>query len=147
MIGMTTEQRERLREAREAAGLSQRALSEATGIHYVSIARYETGVNRPDVYHALAVARALGTTVERLFGDDALAHRKQGGAMTYQAEQRLQITLLDGSRPAEMFHEDRGDGTPVCNIPLRPLEGQAAKFTSRGPGEVTCGRCARVDGS
>ena len=129
---MSTDQRERLREARLAAGLSQRALSEATGIHYVSIARYETGENRPDVDHALALARALGTTVERLFGDDALAHNKQGGAMTYQAERRLQITLLDGSRPAERIHEDRGDGTPVCNIPLRPLEGQRGEVQPAG---------------
>jgi hypothetical protein len=63
--------------------------------------------------------------------------------MTYQAEQRLQITLLDGSRPAKRIHEDRGDGTPVCNIPLRPLEGQKAKFSKLGPGDVTCGNCGR----
>ena len=64
--------------------------------------------------------------------------------MTYQAARRLQITLLDGSRPAERIHEDRGDGTPVCNIRLRPLEGQPAMFNELGPGEVTCGSCARA---
>ena len=54
--------------------------------------------------------------------------------MTYQAERTLQITLLDGSRPAEVIHEDRGDGTAVCNIRLRPLEGQEAKFNEAGAG-------------
>jgi hypothetical protein len=66
--------------------------------------------------------------------------------MTYQAERRLQITLLDGSRSAERIHEDRGDGTPVCNIRLRTLEGQPAMFNELGPSEVTCGSCARVRG-
>jgi hypothetical protein len=66
--------------------------------------------------------------------------------MTYQAARRLQITLLDGSRPAERIHEDRGDGTPACNIALRPLEGQPAKFNELGPGDVTCGRCAAAHG-
>jgi hypothetical protein len=66
--------------------------------------------------------------------------------MTYHAERRLQITLLDGSRPAKETHEDRGGRTALCNIALRPLEGQQAKFSEVGPGEVTCGRCARSHG-
>jgi hypothetical protein len=36
--------------------------------------------------------------------------------MAYQAERRLEITLEDASAAAERTHEDRGDGTPVCNI-------------------------------
>ena len=57
---------------------------------------------------------------------------------------RLQITTQDGRNPAERIHEDAGDGTPVCNIALRPYKGQPVTFTSRGPGEVTCGNCERV---
>jgi hypothetical protein len=48
--------------------------------------------------------------------------------MTYQAQRRLQITLENGSAPAERTHEDRGDQTPLCNIQLRPLRGQSAMF-------------------
>jgi hypothetical protein len=66
--------------------------------------------------------------------------------MTYYAERRVQITLEDGSAPAERTHEDRGDETPVCHIQLRPLRGQRTKFTPLGPGEVTCANCARVHG-
>jgi hypothetical protein len=66
--------------------------------------------------------------------------------MAYQAERRLEITLEDGSAAAERTHEDRGDGTPVCNIPARTLRGQRLVYTPLGPGEVTCGNCARVRG-
>lgn len=127
-------------------GISQQKLADEVRQSYVTISRYETGESEPSVSHALAIARVLGTTVEDAFGDDG--HRidqQQGGPMTYQAERRLQITLLDGSRPAERVHEDR-DGAPLCNIPLRPLEGQPAMFTRLGPGEVTCGNCARAHG-
>ena len=66
------------------------------------------------------------------------------GTPTYWAERRLQITLEDGSSPAEAIHEDNGDGTPLCNIPLRRLRGQRAVFTALSAGDVTCGNCART---
>ncbi len=58
---------------------------------------------------------------------------------------RLQITTVDGKNPALRLHEDAGDGSPICKIALRPYQGQAVQFTSRGPGEVTCAKCARVN--
>lgn len=66
--------------------------------------------------------------------------------MSYQADRRVQITLSDGSAPAEETHEDRGDGTPLCNTPLRPLRGQPTMYSKLGPGKVTCGNCARTLG-
>jgi putative transcriptional regulator len=136
-----------MRAARLRAGLTQQELADEVGQSYVTISRYEGGQSEPSVSHALAIARALGTTVEDAFGDNGQRiDQQQGGAMTYQAERRVQITLEDGSAPAERTHEDRGDETPLCNIQLRPLRGQAAKFTPLGPGEVTCGNCARVRG-
>jgi len=36
------------------------------------------------------------------------------------ANNRLQITTLDGQNPAEKIHEDAGAKTPICNIALRP---------------------------
>lgn len=136
-----------MRAARLRAGISQQKLADEVGQSYVTISRYESGQSEPSVSHALAIARALGTTVEDAFGDNGQPiDQQQGGAMTYQAERRLQITLEDGSAPAERTHEDRGDGTPVCNIPARPLRGQRAVYTPLGRGEVTCGNCARVHG-
>jgi hypothetical protein len=69
-----------------------------------------------------------------------------GAVVETQLERRVQITLEDGSAPAERTHEDRGDGTPVCNIPARSLRGQRAVYKPLGQGEVTCGNCARVHG-
>lgn len=142
---MASENREGMRGARLRAGISQQKLAEEVGQSYVTISRYESGQSEPSVSHALAIARALGTTVEDAFGDDGQPiDQQQGGAMTYRAERRLQITLHDGGRPAERIHEDRGDRTPACNIRLRPLTGQPVKFNELGAGEVTCGNCARV---
>jgi transcriptional regulator with XRE-family HTH domain len=123
----------------------QQKLADGVGQSYVTISHYESGQSEPSVSHSLAIARALGTTVEEAFGDDGQRiDQRQGGAMTHQAERRVQITLEDGSGPAERTHEDRADQTPLSNIQLRPLRGQPAKFTPLGPGEVTCGNCARV---
>jgi hypothetical protein len=60
---------------------------------------------------------------------------------------RLQITTMDGLNPAAAIHEDADDGTALCNIGkngLRSYKGQPVKFTSRGPGKVTCGNCERI---
>src|SRR3954454_2671409 len=137
-----------MRAARLKVGISQEQLALEVGQSYVTISRYESGVSEPSVSHALAIARALGTTVENVFGDNAQRpDQHRGGPVTYQAEKRVQITLLDGSRPAEAIHEDRGDQTALCNIPLRPLEGQDVKFSVvPGSGDVTCGNCARMRG-
>jgi hypothetical protein len=70
-----------------------------------------------------------------------------GGVSYSTTNNRLQITTLEGLNPADKIHEDVGDGTAVCGIGkngLRPIKGQPAKFTSHGPGQVTCGNCARV---
>jgi putative molybdopterin biosynthesis protein len=63
----------RLETLRRSRGLSQRALSEAAGITRQAVGAIESGRMQPSVRIALALARALGTTVEELFGgsDDA----------------------------------------------------------------------------
>lgn len=60
----------RLRQTRRRAALSQQALADVTGIHRVTIATYESGHHQPGVSHALALARALDTSVEELFGEE-----------------------------------------------------------------------------
>lgn len=53
---------------RRARGLSQQALAEAAGTTRQAIGAIEAGRMQPGVGIALALARALGTTVEQLFG-------------------------------------------------------------------------------
>ena len=57
----------RLKEARTAAGLTQAELAERAGVSRKTINTVENGVFGPSTLLALALARALGTTVEGLF--------------------------------------------------------------------------------
>lgn len=63
---------DRLRYLRESCGMTQDDLSEASGIHRVSIARYETGRNGMSIRNAQKIARALGCTVGELIGETEL---------------------------------------------------------------------------
>jgi DNA-binding XRE family transcriptional regulator len=56
-----------LREARIAAGLSQSALAGAAGVSRQAVGAIEAGLNRPGVDAALAMAAAVGMSVEELF--------------------------------------------------------------------------------
>ena len=58
--------------------------------------------------------------------------------MTYHAEQRLQITLEDGGYRRNRLHEDAGDGTPLCNIRLRPwgVGGRCSRRAGRARSHV-----------
>lgn len=55
-----------LRAYREAAGLTLAALGERLGVLHQQVYAWETGKREPLVSAALAIADALGTTVERL---------------------------------------------------------------------------------
>jgi transcriptional regulator with XRE-family HTH domain len=56
-----------VRVARRRAGLDQEQLAERSGVPQGTISRIERG-QTPNSGHALRLARALGSTVEELFG-------------------------------------------------------------------------------
>jgi len=58
-----------LRAARTARGWSQDALADAANVRQARVSRLEQGVPPVAVLNALRIARALGTTVEDLFGE------------------------------------------------------------------------------
>jgi putative molybdopterin biosynthesis protein len=58
----------RLRLARQARGLSQQQLAGVAGVTRQAVSAVESGHSDPSLRVALAVARALGMTVEELFG-------------------------------------------------------------------------------
>lgn len=58
---------ERLKRAREAAGLSLRALAEQVGVSHAAIKKYEDGVNTPDSSQLLKLAKVLGVRSEYFF--------------------------------------------------------------------------------
>jgi transcriptional regulator with XRE-family HTH domain len=61
--------RDRLRLAREDAGLTQQELANAIGVSRVTVVRWEGGRQEPSLQQALWLADVLDTTVDELFGD------------------------------------------------------------------------------
>ena len=53
---------------REKKGLTQWDVAKHAGISIRSYQRYEAGNRVPDVYQGQLIAKALGTTVEELWG-------------------------------------------------------------------------------
>lgn len=62
-------------QARELAGLSQRALSRATGISQASLSRMESGALAPKMNEILSLAWATGSTVAEISGRSAVRDR------------------------------------------------------------------------
>jgi DNA-binding XRE family transcriptional regulator len=75
-----------LRDARRAAGLSQAALARAAHISRQAVGAIEAGVHRPGVDAALAIAAAVGLSVEQLFAGPAPA-----------SESIFDVPVADGS--------------------------------------------------
>lgn len=63
--------RNRVRQGRVLADLTQAQLAAAVGVTRQTIVAVEAGDYAPSVYLALAICDRLGTTVETLFGDTA----------------------------------------------------------------------------
>jgi transcriptional regulator with XRE-family HTH domain len=60
----------RVREFRAKKGFTQMQLACEIGCEQGLVSLYERGVNTPSLHNALRLARALGTTVEALFGGE-----------------------------------------------------------------------------
>jgi transcriptional regulator with XRE-family HTH domain len=58
-----------LSKAREAAGLTLRQVTAATGVPHARLSEYERGLSEPLVSTAIRIARFYGQSVEELFKD------------------------------------------------------------------------------
>lgn len=58
----------RLRELRETAGLSQRAVAKAINVTPGAVAKWELGYTQPTMDNILALASLLGCTTDALLG-------------------------------------------------------------------------------
>lgn len=76
-MAMTSELIER---AREAAGLSQRALADATGISQSTLSRIISGHRVAKMPEIMEIARATGHTVAQLTGAGTVAERARCAA-------------------------------------------------------------------
>ena len=64
-----------LRLARQARGFSQQQLAGMAGVSRQAVSAVESGLSDPSLRVALALARALGMTVEEVFGPAIPARR------------------------------------------------------------------------
>lgn len=71
---------DRIERAREAAGLSQRALAHETGISQPTLSRIISGDRVAKMPEVVAIAWATGTTVAELTGAGGVADRAQCAA-------------------------------------------------------------------
>jgi transcriptional regulator with XRE-family HTH domain len=63
--------KDRLRELRTAAGLSQQDVAVKAGLSVSNVAQIESGkIPNPRMYTLRGLARALGVTLDQLAGDD-----------------------------------------------------------------------------
>ena len=70
----------RIERARVAAGLSQRALADATGISQSTLSRVISGQRAAKVPELVAIGWATGVTVAELAGTGTVAERAEGAA-------------------------------------------------------------------
>lgn len=58
----------KIKELREAAGLSQRKLGDLIGVSGAAVAQWETGENRPSLPNLEKLAEVLETTTDAILG-------------------------------------------------------------------------------
>ena len=63
---------ENIKAFRKACGLTQEQLADKLGISYQAVSKWETVSNTPDIALLPQIANVLGTTIDRLFDNDAV---------------------------------------------------------------------------
>ncbi|XXF74911.1 substrate-binding domain-containing protein [Myxococcaceae bacterium GXIMD 01537] len=93
---MSTPTANRVRERRDASGLSQLALAEAANLTRQSIGAIEAGRATPGVDVALRLARALGCSVEDLFAEEAAEAPLSTESVLPEAQGRVALAAIGG---------------------------------------------------
>jgi putative molybdopterin biosynthesis protein len=83
----------RLRLARQARGFSQQQLAGMAGVSRQAVSALESGHSDPSLRVALALAQALGMTVEELFGPPDPAHPVTTVTVAPVADDRTRVAL------------------------------------------------------
>ena len=69
--------RRRLRDARDAAGLTNSQLSELSGVPYGSVCKIQSGETEPKLYSAVAMAKATGMSIDAPPGAQEKIHEME----------------------------------------------------------------------
>ncbi len=82
---------DRIKDARERAGLTQTQLAEKVGVRYQSVQQWEAGATSPARAKMVKIAAALGVTVAFIeYGMDAVAEEAAVYAITDEAREIAQ---------------------------------------------------------
>jgi transcriptional regulator with XRE-family HTH domain len=115
---MTVNVGARIEHARVAAGLSQRALAEVTGISQSTLSRVISGQRVAKVPELVAIGWATGVTMAELAGTGTVAERAEGAARaTNHAD-------MDGMREALLHFLELDDYLSGQAIPAIVLPGE-----------------------
>ena len=102
-----------IQETRQALRLTQEQLAEAVGVSRQTVAKWESGETSPDLEHAAALAKALGTTIDGLAffeGSDLMKGAPPRGKHLFgnvKVGERGQIVIPKEAR--EVFNIRPGD--------------------------------------
>ena len=129
----------RLRLARQGRGFSQQQLARMAGVSRQAVSGVESGLSDPSLRVALALARALGMTVEEVFGPGApeprvdalpLAPLGPAGARVSLAQVGNSFVAIplsgpaatrSGFVPASGLADGSGSDLDLPSRPIRPL--------------------------
>ncbi len=103
---------EKLKEARKAAGLTQKELADATGVSYRAIQTWEAGRLPKSLDPVMKVASVLGTTAEALLSESdqyVIEAGKRGGAAAARDVDAL-VNEVIGLFAGGELDEDEKDG-------------------------------------
>lgn len=94
MLGNGVSPGEKVRAARERAGLSQEELGERTGLGQHGISRIETGRSKITLDKALKIARALGMATGEILEEGTSVPRKGVSTITKALAPRLKTPAM-----------------------------------------------------
>lgn len=128
----TTDVGARIERARAAAGLSQRALADVTGISQPTLSRVVSGQRIAKMPELVAIAWATGATVAELAGTGTVAERVECAARaTNHAD-------MDGMREALLHFLELDDYLAGQAIPATNLSGARNVDCGNGGQRVRC---------
>jgi putative molybdopterin biosynthesis protein len=117
----------RLRLARQARGFSQQQLAGMAAVSRQAVSAVEAGHSDPSLRVALAVARALGTTVEELFGPGELPPPVEARLVAPLGEDGARVTLAPMGDAFVALPLAGATATRVGFLPAGGVAGQPAR--------------------
>ena len=93
----------RLRLARQARGFSQLQLAGTAGVSRQAVSAVESGISDPSLRVAITLARALGMTVEELFGAENTAAPVAAAPVAPLGGKGARVTLPRSGPPTTLL--------------------------------------------